>query len=760
MARADNNKSEEVITAKNVDLSSCDRELIQYPAAIQPHGLMLTVDERSNLILQATENCASLLGRNHDEVIGKEADSVFGQVGRYLLGKLDRMSLDNGPVHVAGDFFIGRDLDFNLFAHSSGGLIILELEVASSISQNRAVNLYAELRSDIASLQATTNLRDFLHLAVHKIRSFTGYDRVMAYRFDEDGSGHVVAESKWDELESYLDLHYPASDIPTPARRLFAMSWLRHLPDVNYRPVPLLPATNPQTGDPVDMSFAMLRSVSVMYTDYLKNMGVKSTMVMPLMKEGKLWGLVSAMHHSGPRHIPYEVRVAAEFLSHTLSLLMSAKADAEVYERRIAMAAKTETLIVALNNEPNFRSVLTAPNILPEVLEQVEATGAAVVTGSYVSVIGNTPTEMEIGALAQWIGTRSDTLIATDRLSSLFPPAKAYAGVASGLLGIRISSIGSDFIFWFRQEQIAVVSWAGDPRKPVEVNEVDGEMRLRPRGSFELWKESVRERATPWHDNEIASVLKLRHAIGEVLLRRANEIERLNRELQASNAELDSFAHVVSHDLKEPLRGIHHLATFLKLSQGNILDSQGQEQLAGILRLTQRMDALLDAILEHSRLGRTTLAMDVVDLDEIVDSVLPSFEHLLSQSGTEVRRPCRLGSARGERMRISEVFANLIGNALKYNENSVRRIEIGAEAGHPPRYYVRDNGIGIAELDHQRIFQIFHRLHGRDEYGGGTGVGLAIVRKIVERHGGRIWVHSVPEQGSTFYFTLEPSPKD
>jgi light-regulated signal transduction histidine kinase (bacteriophytochrome) len=197
------------------------------------------------------------------------------------------------------------------------------LEKSSADVSGAASNLYADVRADIARLQDTKSLKDFFDLAVERIRAFTGYDRVMAYRFDEDGSGHVVAEAKRNDLEAYLGLHYPASDIPAPARRLFSLSWVRHLPDVGYTPVPLVAAKSPLVSGLVDMSLASLRSVSVMYTGYLKNMGVQSTLVMPLVKEGKLWGLISAMHHAAPRHISYQTRMAAEFLAHTLSLFLT-----------------------------------------------------------------------------------------------------------------------------------------------------------------------------------------------------------------------------------------------------------------------------------------------------------------------------------------------------------------------------------------------------------------------------------------------------
>ena len=513
--------------------------------------------------------------------------------------------------------FVRSDRGFHLFAHRSAGLIILELENAPPSTQP-SPNLYSELRADIARLQETKSLAEFFDLAVEKIRSFTGFDRVMAYRFDEDGSGHVVAESKRDDLVPYLGLHYPASDIPAPARRLFSLAWVRHLPDVDYVPVPLFSAKS-YTSGPVDMSFASLRSVSVMYSDYLKNMGVKATMVMPLMKEGRLWGLISAMHHSAPRHVPHETRMAAEFLAHTLSLLMSAKEDAELFERAMAMGETTDRLIQALTAEPDFGRTLGSAEMLADVLNQVEASGAAVVSAASVALTGKTPPEDEVRDLAQWIGTQAGPMFATDRLASLYQPGEAFARVASGVLAIRISPGRPEFLLWFRPEKIEDVSWAGDPHKPVGVSETGGFVRLMPRSSFALWKESVRNHSTPWHENEKTAVLKLRVSISDLVLGGVEKIDRISRELEASHADLDSFAHAATHDLKDHLHGIHHLATTLKRRQADALDEEGRQQIASILKLTQRMDSLIDALLDHSRVGKTAMALESVDLDEVVD---------------------------------------------------------------------------------------------------------------------------------------------
>jgi len=749
-------RTDEIITARNVDLSSCDRELIQYPDAIQPFGVMLTVDEQTNLILHASANCARLLGAEPDGLIGKSATSVLGRTGSDLFGRLHRMALDSGPVDVARESFVGSDRGFHLFAHRSGGLIILELEIAARQPDAASANLYADLRADIARLQETKSLDAFFDLAVQRIRGFTGYDRVMAYRFDEDGSGEVVAESKRDDIETYLGLHYPASDIPAPARRLFALSWVRHLPDVDYVPVPLIAARSPAIANPVDMSFASLRSVSVMYTGYLRNMGVRSTMVMPLMKEGRLWGLISAMHHQGPRHIPHETRMAAEFLAHTLSLLMSAKEDAEVFERVLAMRATADRLVQRLTLD--FDAALAAPDLPPQVLSLIDADGAAVVSGAGVALAGNTPPAEAVRDLVAWLATQDGPLFATDNLAALYPPAEAYAHVASGVLAVRIAPSRPECLLWFRPEQIAEVNWAGDPHKPVDVSESEGTLRLRPRGSFALWRESVRNRSTRWHEDEKDTVLKLRQAIGEIILGRASRVEQARQAQETSHAELDSFAHAASRELKEQLRGIHHLATLLRRRQGSALDEDGRQQVTTIIKITQRMDGLADALMEHARIGHTAMPVEAVDLDDVVDDVLEAAHPLRVAPAVAVRRPSPLGTAVCNRAWVGEVFGSLIDNAIRYNDKPDRWIEIGALPGEPIRYYVRDNGIGIAAADQAVIFQVFHRLHGYEAFGGGSGIGLAFARKIVERHRGRMWVESVLGEGSTFTFTLSADP--
>ena len=247
---------------------------------------------------------------------------------------------------------------------------------------------------------------------------------------------------------------------------------------------------------------------------------------------------------------------------------------------------------------------------------------------------------------------------------------------------------------------------------------------------------------------------ELRQELGE--RRRAEqELAERNEELRQSNKELDDFAYIASHDLKEPLRGIHNFSVFLLEDYADKLDDEGRSKLETLTRLSRRMEALIDSLLHFSRVGRVDLAIDRIDLNEIVAEVLDSLDINRRELGVEVRIPRPLPAVRCDRARVGEIFYNLILNAMKYNDKAGKWVEIGWRGDRPPVFYVSDNGVGIPEKHLDSIFRIFKRLHGRDKFGGGTGAGLTIVKKIVERHNGKIWVESTPGDGAAFYFTLE-----
>jgi len=233
-------------------------------------------------------------------------------------------------------------------------------------------------------------------------------------------------------------------------------------------------------------------------------------------------------------------------------------------------------------------------------------------------------------------------------------------------------------------------------------------------------------------------------------------LEKHNIELEQSNQELDDFAYTVSHDLREPLRGIHNFSAFLMEDYAEKLDDTGKMMLETLSTLSKRLDDQILAILNYSRIGRADLPTEETDMNSLLRDVLDSLQFSLDESHVAVWIPRPLPAVRCDKVRIAEVFQNLISNAVKYNDKIEKWIEIGYNGDETkPVFYVRDNGIGIAEKHFKNIFKIFKRLHSKNLYGGGTGAGLTIVKKIIERHGGKIWLLSELSKGSTFYFTLE-----
>lgn len=743
-----------MITAENVDLSNCDREQIQYAGAILPHGVLATASESDWTVLQASVNCGEMLGVPAEDLLGQSIGRLFSAAQWSIVTeRFARLHSAGLPSYLLRATL--HDTLFDVFAHRYDGVVIFEFEKCTE-EADESFQLQKDIHEALTTLQGASSLQTFLDSAVAQIRRFTGFDRVMAYKFMPDGTGWVRSESLAEDgdFAPFLGLHYPASDVPLPARRLFSLTWLRHQPDIDYTPVPITPATNPVTGKSLDLSCAQLRSVSLMYTGYLKNMGTRSSMVLSLMKTGKIWGLIACHHHRAPKHVPYRERMACEFVAHMVSLLISAKEDLDVSEYRVRLKTTERLLVENFSREYDVSTALLQRS--PTALEFVNAGGAAVVVEGRVTSRGQTPAQERILQITKWLSLSIDReVFATDTLAGCMPEWANCKDVASGLLALRFARNRNDYVLWFRPEQIQNVNWAGDPQKPVDISS-DGQ-RLMPRTSFALWKETVRLKSEPWSEMEIEAVSQLRSSILELVLRKADEIGKLYDNLERSHAQLDTFAYVASHDLKEPLRGISNYAEMLLEDYSEALDEEGFGRLQTISRLARRMDDLLDSLLEYSRVGRVDFADLEVDMNVVVTEAVDTLKLRIAERKVTIRVPKRLPSVRGDQIHLRELLTNLISNAVKYNDREEPFVEIGVSpdlGADEVVLYVRDNGIGIREAHLEQIFQIFRRLHARNEYGGGAGAGLTIAKKIVERHGGRIWVDSVSGQGTTFWFSL------
>ncbi|WP_414562046.1 MULTISPECIES: ATP-binding protein [unclassified Anabaena] len=747
--------SNDITIPFQVDLSNCNREPIHIPGYIQPHGVLLALQEADLTILQISNNTWELFGLNPEDLLNKNLSCLLEADQINLLK--DSLSQDDLPIVNPIEFTINHNhklVHCDGILHRSAEILILELEPTNSEKSNTFFKFYHLIKMAMSKLQSASNLAEISQILVKEVQKITGFDRVMLYRFDENWHGTVIAEEKPEYLTAYLGLHYPASDIPTQARKLYSQNWLRLIPNAHYQPAAIVPTNNPVTDQPLDLSRSVLRSVSPLHVEYMHNMGVTASMSISIMKDRKLWGLI-ACHHQTPKYIPYEIRNACEFLGHMTSLEMAAKEDSEDVEAKIQVKSDHSKLVEYMSSENNFIDGLI--NNQPNILNLVNAQGAAICFNGNYFTIGSTPEQQDIQDLVEWINQNlHEEIFCTDSLSQIYPEAEKLRDVASGLMALSISKSQKNYVLWFRPEVVRTVDWGGNPHKPVEVKS-NGSVRLSPRKSFELWKETVLLKSLPWKPYELNAALELRSAIIGIVLRKADELAQLNIELERSNHELDAFAYIASHDLKEPLRGIHNYSNFLIEDYGDTLNAEGKTKLQTLIRLTQRMEDLIDSLLHFSRLGRVDLSMQQTDLNHLVHRSLDLLSARIEQMQVEIQIPRPLPTVYCDRVQVGEVFNNLIANSIKYNDKAEKIIEIGYinESLAPITFYVRDNGIGIKEKHFDSIFRIFKRLHGPSKYGGGTGAGLTIAKKIVERHGGKIWVESTYGEGSTFYFTLQ-----
>jgi two-component system, chemotaxis family, sensor kinase Cph1 len=773
------------IKRHGLSLANCDEEPVQTPGCIQAHGMLLAARVDSLVVTQVSENCARWTGLRPDEILGCPLVRVLGA------GTVDRIRavlgtevLDRNPRHVATARLPGAPADadaMDMTIHTVDGTLLLELEPGSRSAPavDPGDSYFGKIRGTIARFKASQSLADFCDIVAREARLLTGLDRVMVYRFHADHTGEVLADAHREDLSSWLGLRYPADDIPWPAREIFTKIGVRPLPDAQGELFEMVPLLDPDTRRPLEMTHCALRGASVMYTEYLKNMGVAATLTMPIMREGALWGLI-ACHHCTAVPLPQPLRSAAEFLGQIASIELSQIEAREHLQYRIHLDA---VHLKVLARAAGDGQLLLASGASPGLLDGVHADGVAVFQRGTWQTSGSAPDDAELKPLGEWLRARIGEIrsgvqvFATDALVAAYPPAARFAVRTCGVLATALSrQPASVLIVWFRGEQVQTFSWAGNPHDKPTVPGPHG-ARLAPRRSFDLWEEQVRGRSVAWKVVETEAAESLRQMVIDLVVMRAERLADANAELTRSNAELDTFAYVLGHDLKEPLRGIHKYAHRL-LENANAGRAPDPGRLQWLLRTTVRMDTLLDALLHYSQVGRLSLDFDDVDLGAMLAEALEMLGARLVESGLEVRVPRPLPAVHGDRARVREILSNLISNAAKYNDKPDPWVEIGyirahddgsaalrpastpAEAKDDTIFYVRDNGIGIEQRHNERVFAIFKRLHTQDAFGGGSGVGLTIVRKMVEQHRGRIWFESAPGVGSTFYFTLpaEGSP--
>jgi light-regulated signal transduction histidine kinase (bacteriophytochrome) len=729
-----------------VDLANCASEPIRIPGSIQPHGFLLVLDRQSLALVQASANVAQHLGAQAESLLGRPLPDLLAQSPDIARQIAAATQAEQTPQHLGAVAF-ATATRFELTVHRVGPSVIAEFEPASDKTAALSSAVFPSLSTFVARLQHARSIDALCELAVQEVRQLTGFGRVVAYSFDAEGHGRVNAEIIDDGYDSFLGLQFPASDIPAQARELYILNRIRVIQDAGYVPSPLVPASNPLTNETTDLGFASLRSVSPVHVRYMVNMGTQASMSISIVVENRLWGLISC-HDARATPVAVGTRIACDLLGRILSLQIEAREAHADTERRLELR---HLLVRMLSSMADHDSVPGGLTRMPDTfMEFARAGGAAIVSGTDCIALGETPDRATIMKLCEQLADNPHAeVFHTDSLG-MSPEFQHAAEVASGVMAVSISELHANYLIWFRPQWVRTVKWAGEPVKM----RAEPATALNPRQSFAAWQEVVRGQSRPWERAEIEGAAELRTAVLGIVLRKAEELAEMADELNRTNKELEAFSYSVSHDLRAPLRHIAGYAQLLGEYEGTKLSERGSRYLDNIGESARFAGSLVDSLLTFSQMGRSALRPAQIELPRIIEQIqrelLPDVQH---RNITWTQR--ELPSVFGDAAYIHLALRNLISNAVKYTRTrDPAVIEIGTSPCDTGTVlFVRDNGVGFDMKYASKLFGVFQRLHRMEEFEG-TGIGLANVRRIVERHGGKVWADGEIDRGATFYMYL------
>ena len=689
------------MNVSQIDISHCDREPIHIPGSIQPHGVLLVADAKSMIVTHAAGDVRAMIGRS--DWLGVSIANLLGAV---VSGEAERLAGDSErPVPRRLPLSLGgRSFDAHL--HLSNGHLVVELELGDA----KPVNLLPQLESAAARFERAATLPQMFQAAAVEFRRLSGFDRVMIYRFLDDDAGVVVGEDLAAGHQSFLHHHFPSSDIPKQARALYVRNLVRVIPDSSYKPAPLIPAWS--EPEPLDMSDAVLRSVSPVHLQYLRNMGVAASASISIVKDGALWGLV-ACHHATPRRLSADARAACRALAGGLSRQIKAREETDAYRERVRLRTFEDDVVALLSREGSLDKAIS--NHLDEFMSMLSADGVAVLRGGDLIMGGHHPNEAAMRALAAWLVDRaSDAPFATEHLAEHYELPQSDRGLAAGVLAVTISATEPWLVIWLRAEQVEVVNWAGNPHE--HMNAGPGGF-LTPRASFDAWSETVRGRARRWTIPEVETAGRLRLAVMGVWQNR--RIRDLNRQLLNTIDEKELLIRQkefligeVNHRVQNSLQLV---SSFLAL----------QARAAASAELTDALEEarrrLFAVSLVHRRLYRAD-QVEAIDaaryIDELLADLMASLDREWMQQITRDLQPVMLP---GDRVvGLGLVLNELVTNIAKY-----------AYGGRP-------GPLSITLAEDRKLFRLIVADQGSGRTSTRTGFGSRMMDAMVTQLGGTL----------------------
>ncbi len=729
-----------------VTLENCASEPIHIPGLVQAHGALLAFDMQG-MATHVSASARALLGDTTPaagETLVPAHFEALADVHELLQEAMDADPLSDNGQAGSTEVRLNGWL-FDLIVHRSGGMAIAEFELRPA-TRDEVAGFALKAHRAMDKLKRQTSIDALLGLAVNSVRQLTGFDRVMAYRFRHDDSGDVAAEDKVAELEPFAGRRYPASDIPAQARRLYVINTLRLIADVQADPVAVTAAS--AALPPLDMSHCVLRSVSPIHIEYLRNMGVGASMSISIVINGRLWGML-ACHHRTPHQVPYSVRMACDVLAQVLAAnVQSLQARARVQHAATAAALRSRLIEAALHADD---PVPALDAMAGELAEAFDAQAVLIAQEAKLHVHGDLSRDTG-AAIAQWLvrrgtaGDASETLLATHTLAELPVDLAAVCAPWCGMLALRFDDHAAGWLVLLRKEQIETIHWGGKPDKEYTSGPLGP--RLTPRGSFDVWKEIVRGTSEPWTADQRELAQQLRDELVRAGAARVAEMTRARTQLLA----------ILGHDLRDPLQSIAMAAKVLERSAGDASTRIGQR----IQSSSSRMARLIGQVLDASRLQNgdgLQLQPVPIDLARVLEDVIDEARTAYPGVAVAHLQPPAL-PMQADPDRMAQLFSNLISNARHHGTPGEPVSVTLSQDGDEVQLEVRNSAPPIAADLVPNLYSAFKRQAEPNlRNKGGLGLGLHIAQAIVRGHGGTIAYHY--EAGQVVFtarFPAQPQP--
>ena len=728
------------------DLNECDKEPIHIPSAIQPHGFFLAIAPADEKIVAASSNIGHFFTLSTEGILGQPLSTFSLLMSQWV------QEQHHVPSPLPAILFLTKSHDTTRFVvslHRNDSTLILEAEPA--MNPDLFPDYLAQSVIDEAiTLTAASSIEDLCHRGALALQRLSGFGRVMAYRFDEEYNGSVIAEAKIPEMESYLDHHFPASDIPAQARELYRTNLIRYIPDATYTPVPLISLL----PYPIDMSQSSLRSVSPIHLEYLRNMEVASSMSLSIIVEGKLWGLF-ACHHPSALPLAYTIRRYCEMFIRIFNALIQEKIANEASQTFFRLKDRYATLKDAFQTLSDHSSVHESFRALGGIwLDALESDGVCLLQNDEISVFGTVPETSEIQALSDQIDPlHLNDLYASGSISTTINNL-SFPEAISGVLSIIISRHPRTEILWFRREWVQTLKWAGHPDKAATI---DPTQRISPRKSFETFTQEQRGKSIPWSTSHLLSA-ELYKELGSIIeLDTTNRIMKRHNQLlvqQGKMAMMGEMIGAITHQWNQPLNalsllisGLSELIDETNIDPKSLLEVKqiGMEQ---IRFMSETITAFRNFFQPEQTLRPFSIAQSI---QEVSEHFLPQLKHhninLIQEEVT--------GILHGSPNAFKQVILILLSNAHDVlMGNKIEHPWIECRVEHTPdtvQLHICDNGGGIAPEHRDQLFTPYFSTKAKE---GGRGIGLYLARLIIEEQfGGTITLQN-KDEGACFTLTF------